>query len=160
MKRLFPLILRIGLFTVFISYFIIAVIVNSSRIELSLHPLDYLHLSKIECIDNGSICLGTYPDEKILRRLKPATVVSVMNSRIPFSRELLDAERKLCKKLDITFISIPIPFFSNNPNIYDNLLSLLRTSDSKTPIYINAYLFDHRLETLKHRIIVKDKTVK
>ncbi len=159
MKRLLALLLRVGLFLVFISYFIVAVFVNTSRLELWIHPLERFHLERTECLDNGKICLGTYPDETMLKRLKPATVVSLLNPRLPFSRELVEAERERCRKLGIRFLSIPVSFFSKDPGAYANLLSLLQTPSVKKPIYIHTYLFDHRLKTLKHRIVVKHKPV-
>ena len=159
MKRLFSLLLRAGLFLVFIGYFIVAVIVNTGRLELWIHPLERFHLDRVECLRNGTICLGTYPDEKTLRRLQPATVVSLLNPRLPFSRELVEAERERCRKLGIRFVSIPVSLFSQDSGAYDNLLSLLQTPGVKKPLYIHTYLFDRRLESLKHRIVVKDKPV-
>jgi hypothetical protein len=125
--------------------------------ELWFKPLDRLDLTHIECFQGGSICLGTYPEDRAIEKVHPKTIVTLLNPKLPFSRELVEAEKERFPSQGIKVISIPISWFDAKPQDYNNLLSLLTNPDVQHPIYIHAFLFDHRLEELKHRLIMKDK---
>ena len=155
MKKLGALLLRISLFSVFISYFVVAIIVNSDRIENRLDPLTRLGLREVRCLRHNTLCLGTYANEKDLGKYHIRTVISILNPIFPFSREIVQAQKETCRKMNIDFVSIPISFFSDDENIYKNLLRFLHYSKNR-PVYINGYLFDHRLEELERRIIMQD----
>ncbi len=152
--------IRFLLFLSFLSYFFVAILVNMARLELYIQPLRILHLEKVECNKNRTICIGSYPDKKLLETYHPKTVISLLNPKLPFFRELIAREKEYCKTLGIDFVSIPISFFSNKTDTYNDLKDLLNTSGVKKPIYIHAYLLDHRLELLEHRVIMKNKAIK
>jgi len=159
MKHLGIRLIRYTLFLVFISYFIVALIVNSDRIENLLRPLERMGMSQVVCSRDESVCLGTYAHEEELRARHVKTVVSILNPLFPFSRELVSAQKNVCRRMKIDFVSIPVSYFPNRSEKgYGNLQRFLRSTDAY-PVYINGYLFDHRLESLKHRIIVKDKSL-
>lgn len=157
MKKLLFRLLRIGLFIIFIGYFIIAIFVNTGRLELWLKPLDRFDLTRIECVKGGSVCLGTYPEERAIEEVHPKTIVTLLNPKLPFSKELVQAEKTRFVPQGIKVISIPISWYNAKAQEYDNLLALLANPEIRRPVYIHAYLFDHRLEALKHRLVVKDK---
>jgi hypothetical protein len=158
MKRFLGRLLRTVLFLIFIAYFVIAVFVNTGRLELMLDPLDRLDLTRVECLQGGTVCLGTYPEKKTLRTIHPKTVVTLLNPKLPFSRELVEAEKKTFARQGVKVISIPISWFDDDPLEYNNLISLVRSPDIPRPIYVHTYLFDHRLKKLKHRLIMEDKS--
>ncbi len=158
--KLLSKIFRFLLFISFMSYFIVAILVNMARIELHTHPLRLLNLEKVECNRDNTICIGSYPDKKLLQTYHPKTVISILNPKIPFFRELTSREKEYCKELGIDFISIPISFFTNQTDTYYDLKDLLNTKGIKKPIYLHGYLLDHRLKTIEHRVIMKSKTIK
>ncbi len=160
MKAFLATLLRTLLFVVYISYFIITLFVNFGYLEQSLKPLSALHLSRVVCFNNNRVCLGSYPEDPIIKKIRPKTVVTLLNPKIPFSRELVKAEMKRLTPQGIKVISIPIPLFKSDSNNYDNIMALIHNPDIKTPIYIHAYLFDRRLKQIEHRLIMEDKSAK
>jgi len=160
MKRILMFLLKSVIIFLFFSYFIVSFLVNSDRILLWTNPFGRLHLEHVTCLRSKTICLGSYPSKKLLVRLQPKTVVSLLNPKLPVSREITKREKAICKKLGIDFISLPIPFFDDTPKNYENLLALLNSPETRHPVYVHAFLFDHRLETIQHRLIVQHKTTK
>jgi hypothetical protein len=160
MKKYFANLFRIVLFVLYISYFLITLFVNIGQLELKLKPLDRLHITHVECIENGTICLGTYPEEHVIQKIRPKTVVTLLNPKFPFSKELARAEKRHLSTLGIEVITMPLPKVDPKSEAYQNLLALLQKSDLKRPVYIHAYLFDRRLKKLEHRLIMEYKTAK
>jgi len=138
---------RLFLFLLFSSYLIIMILANADRLVNFTKPLDLLGLSRVVEVEKD-LYVGSYADENILKLYGIRTVVSTLDPKAPLSRELFNAQKRLCGKLKIDFVSIPIHHSEDeeDPGV-KKLLEFLR-GNPKKPIYINGFLFDKYLSKL------------
>jgi len=146
MKKL----LKSLLISTFFSYYFVAIALNFPWINTHFSPLIQFNLVHYEKV-NEQLYLGTYPDEKSLRRYQHdfglQRVITLLDPDFPLSRELVQVERAECEKLGIELIIIPIPFLSQNPMDYVIVRDLLDEVNKVT--LIHTYYFDGRMKLMK-----------
>ena len=149
---------RILLVTLFFSFYIISIAINFNHINEYIKPLDVLHLKQIHKI-NDMVYLSTFPLEKDLIAYKKKyhikRVIALLNHKMLISKELLRAEEKICKKLGLELVYVPVSYFSVNPMDY-TLIKVLIKEDPKVTL-VHAYWFDRRMKMLQQ--LLQGKTL-
>ena len=141
---------------IFLSYYIIAIAVNIDRIEKFIDPIDTLRLKKVESVYH--LYFGTFAHKEDLEQLKITKVISILNPSIPFSKELINYQRDICKELHIDFMNISVTAFNHSTT---TILSIINDDANKDQvIYINGYFFSQKLERLKRSIVMQHKPLK
>ncbi len=102
------------------------------------------------------ISMGPYPEEAAFQRLKKNRVkyiVSLLDPRLPFERELIEREQALAVKYNMTFKVFPMASIFDRrvfPDYADNqrkAVEFLKTLDG--PAYVHCYLGKHRVSRIR-----------
>lgn len=105
------------------------------------------------------ISMGPYPEEAAFQRLKKNRVkyiVSLLDPRLPFEKELIDREAALAVKYNMTFKVFPMASIFDRrvfPDYADNqrkAVEFLKTLDG--PAYVHCYLGKHRVSRIRDEL--------
>ncbi len=106
------------------------------------------------------ITFGPYPQEKQLRRFKREGgkyVVSLLDPRLPYEKELLAREQKEANQLGLVFKDFPMAsifdrkVFKNYVAEEKKAVQFLRTLDG--PAYVHCYLGKHRVMHVRDALL-------
>ncbi len=104
---------------------------------------------------NQQFVVGAYPDEAKIKQLKKegfTAIISLLHPAVvPFEPMLLQEEKVLAKKYNLTVIEAPmLPWVSNNSESLKRIESIARSSKGK--YYIHCYLGKDRVNLVKKYI--------
>ena len=147
---------RTILILIFFSFYVIAIMLNYDKINEYIDPIKKIDAYRFEKI-NDHIYLSTFPTDEDLylykRKYKIKRVITLLNYRMFISKELLRHEEKMCKKLDIDLVYVPISYFDTNPMDTSVIKELL--NNDKRPTLIHTYFFDKRIQIL-YQVLKRD----
>jgi protein tyrosine phosphatase (PTP) superfamily phosphohydrolase (DUF442 family) len=104
---------------------------------------------------NNQFVVGAYPDEAKIKQLKKegyTAIISLLHPAVvPFEPMLLQEEKAIAKKYNLTVIETPmLPWVSNNAESLKRIESIARSAKGK--YYIHCYLGKDRVNLVKKHI--------
>ena len=105
------------------------------------------------------IIIGPYPTEKEIKRLKNMGIkefISLMNPSMPFESPLIQKEKELAKKHNLSFKNIPLsylPDLESKSNLEKVQDLVAYTKGNKTRKYVHCYLGRHRTTLFKNHFL-------
>ncbi|RJQ46913.1 MAG: hypothetical protein C4538_05880 [Nitrospiraceae bacterium] len=158
LKKIFYLLPRLILFSIFGVYAVFALLSYFDYIERFLFPLHFIQ-GEVQKLDDN-ILLGPYPHFDELKKLQKETgintVISLLNDSLPQEKALLNRERKIAERLGIDLYSYPMTYFNlngtHNRRNAEEISALVRKING-SKIYIHCYLGRHRVNFVRDNLI-------
>lgn len=149
--------LRIILFVLFLSYYIVAIASNFSSIYNNIDFIRYFN-SNAQKI-NAITYTGSAPTIKDIIKLKKVyhikRIISLLDPRFPISKELSKSEKQICKKNGIEFIQIP--YAGSRKDSYKSMIIADIMQKYPKQTYIHGYSDDRGIGIMLKKLnIVKE----
>ncbi len=137
--------IRMLLFSLYMLFYFIMVSVNWSRVEEYIDPFSPFKTAPFQV--NSMLYSGSYLNNEgltvLLKEKGVKRVICLLDPRFPLIRELVAYERENCKRLGITFISLPQRDFTRYSNMLPVVMEIL--DEEKEVTYIHTYFMNRWL---------------